>query len=78
MKQETMTKTFVKKLDNGYLINELVLTNEWEKIVKNLENKGVSEEGIQAILLPYDPVNKTNEVDKKYVSVNCQYFKKTL
>lgn len=73
-----MTKTFIKKLENGYLVNELVLTNEGEKLVKNLEGKWVSEEGIQAILLPYDAVKKTNEVDKKYVSINCQYFKKTL
>ena len=78
MKQETMIKTFVKKLDNGYLVNELVLTSEWEKLVKNLENKWVSDEWIQSILLPYDAIKKTNEIDKKYVSVNCQYFKKTL
>ena len=34
--------------------------------------------GIASILIPYDTVKKTNTIDKKYVSISCQYFKKTL
>lgn len=72
------TKKFIKKLENGYLIQEMVLTNAGETLVKDLENNGVSDEWIQSILSPYDTVKKTNTIDKKLVSVSCQYFKKDI
>ena len=70
------TKKFVKKLENGYLIQELVLTKEGQALVKDLENNWLSNDWIQSILSPYDVVKKQNQIDKKYVSFSCQYFKK--
>ena len=70
------TRKFVKKLENGYLIQELVLTKEGQNLVKDLEANWVSNDWIQSILSPYDTVKKQNVVDKKLVSFSCQYFKK--
>ncbi len=72
------TKKFVKKLENWFLIQELVLTKQGETLVKDLENNWISDDGIASILIPYDTVKKTNTIDKKYVSISCQYFKKDL
>lgn len=72
------TKKFVKKLENWFLIQELVLTKQGETLVKDLESNGISDDWISSILMPYDTVKKTNTIDKKYVSISCQYFKKDL
>ena len=72
------TKKFVKKLENGYLIQELVLTKEGQNLVKDLEDNWLSNEWIQSILSPYDTVKKQNSIDKKYVAFACQYFKKDI
>ena len=74
----TTTKKFVKKLENGYLIQELVLTKDGQNLVKDLEANWVSNDWIQSILSPYDTVKKQNVVDKKLVSLSCQYFKKDM
>ena len=72
------TKKFVKKLENWFLIQELVLTKQGETLVKDLESNGISDDWISSILMPYDTIKKTNTIDKKYVSISCQYFKKDL
>ena len=72
------TKKFVKKLENGYLIQELILTKEGQNLVKDLEANWLSDDGIQSILSPYDTVKKQNSIDKKYVSFMAQYFRKDM
>lgn len=74
----TTTKKFVKKLENGYLVQEMILTKEGQNLVKDLEENGLSDEGIQSILSPYDTVKKQNQIDKKYVSFVAQYFRKDI
>lgn len=71
-------KKFVKKLDNWFLIQEMVLTKQWETLVQDLEKSWVSDEWIASVLSPYDAVKKTNKIDTKLVSISCQYFKKDL
>ena len=73
-----MIKKFIKKLENGYLIQELVLTKQGETLVKDLENQWLSEDWISALLIPYDTVKKTNTIDKNYVKLSSQYFKKNV
>lgn len=73
-----MIKKFVKKLENWFLIQELVLTKQGETLVKDLENQGLSEDWISAILNPYDIVKKQNKIDKTYVKLSTQYFKQSL
>ena len=72
------TKKFVKKLENGYLIQELILTKEGQNLVKDLEANWLSDDWIQSILSPYDTVKKQNSIDKKYVSFVAQYFRKDI
>lgn len=76
----TNTKIFkaVKKLDNGYLIQEMILTQAWVNLVNDLETSWLSQEWICSILTPYDTVKKTTITDKKYVSNIAQYFKKEI
>lgn len=73
-----MIKKFVKKLENWFLIQELVLTKQGETLVKDLENQWLSEDWISAILNPYDVVKKQNKIDKTYVKLSTQYFKQSL
>ena len=73
-----MIKKFIKKLENGYLIQELVLTKQGETLVKDLEKQWLSEDWISALLIPYDTVKKTNTIDKNYVKLSSQYFKKNV
>lgn len=74
------TKIFktVKKLDNGYLIQEMILTNEGQNLVENLNQAWLSQEWIASILTPYDTVKKTTTPDKKLVMNIAQYFKKEI
>ncbi len=44
------TKKFVKKLENWFLIQELVLTKQGETLVKDLESNGISDDWISSIL----------------------------
>lgn len=80
MATTTTNSTFkvVKKLENWYLIQELILTNEGSKLVEKLQAKNFSEEGIASILMPYDSTKKSQEVDRNYVEFSASYFKKTL
>lgn len=73
-----MIKKFVKKLENWFLIQELVLTKQGETLVKDLENQWLSEDWISAILNPYDIIKKQNKIDKTYVKLSTQYFKQSL
>lgn len=68
----------VKKLENGYLIQELILTNEWAKLVNKLQAKNFSDDGISAILMPYDSTKKAQEIDNNLVEFCASYFKKSL
>lgn len=68
----------VKKLDNGFLIQECLLTKQWETLVKDLEKNWMSNEWIASVLMPYDSTKKTQEKDKNLVSCVATYFKKSL
>ena len=68
----------IKKLENGFLIQELVLTKEWANLVADMEKAWLSQEWISSILTPYDTVKKQACIDKKYVAFSAQYFKKEL
>ena len=74
------TKVFkvVKPLENGYLIQEMILTQAWVNLVNDLESAWLSQDWICSILTPYDTVKKTTTTDKKYVANMAQYFKKTI
>ena len=67
----------VKKLDNGFLIQECLLTKQWETLVKDLEKNWMSNEWIASVLMPYDSTKKTQEKDKNLGCMrlyNLQYF----
>ena len=72
------TKKFVKKLENWFLVQEMILTKEGQNLVKDLEANWLSDDWIQSILSPYDTVKKQNSIDKKYVSFVAQYFRKDI
>ena len=76
----TTMNTFkiVKPLENGYLVQECILTKAWQNLVKDLADNGMSNEWIASMLLPYDSVKKQQVKDSKYVSAMAQYFKKTI
>lgn len=76
----TMSKTFkiVKPLENGYLVQELILTKQGENLVKDLTENGMSNDWIASVLLPYDTVKKVQTKDKNYVSTVAQYFKQSI
>ena len=76
----TTMNTFkiVKPLENGYLVQECILTKAWQNLVKDLQDNGMSNEGIASVLLPYDSVKKQQVKDSKLVSTVAQYFKKTI
>ena len=81
MANSTTTPTtfkVVKSLDNWYLIQECILTQKGQALVKNLQANWMSEEWICSILLPYDTTKKTQVKDKELVSAMAQYFKKSL
>lgn len=73
---------FIKKLSNGYLVQELILTKEGLDFVKNNEKQDdenkLSDEGVFSTFVPYDTVKKISIPEKKYVSFYTQYFKKDL
>lgn len=75
-----MSKTFkiVKPLENGYLVQELILTKQGENLVKDLTENGMSNDWIASVLLPYDTVKKVQTKDKNYVSTVAQYFKQSI
>ena len=76
----TIMNTFkiVKPLENGYLVQECILTKAWQNLVKDLQDNGMSNEWIASVLLPYDSVKKQQVKDSKLVSTVAQYFKKTI
>ncbi len=76
----TTMNTFkiVKPLENGYLVQECILTKQGQNLVKDLQDNGMSNEGIASVLLPYDSVKKQQVKDSKLVSTVAQYFKKTI
>ena len=73
---------FIKKLSNGYLVQELILTKEGLDFIKNNEKQDdenkLSDEGVFSTFVPYDTVKKISTPEKKYVSFYTQYFKKDL
>ncbi len=76
----TTMNTFkiVKPLENGYLVQECILTKQGQNLVKDLQDNWMSQEGIASVLLPYDSVKKQQVKDSKLVSTVAQYFKKTI
>ena len=64
----------VKKLDNGFLIQECLLTKQWETLVKDLEKNWMSNEWIASVLMPYDSTKKTQEKNKNLVSCLAIYL----
>lgn len=72
------TFKIVKPLENGYLVQECILTKQGENLVKDLTEKGMSNEWIASVLLPYDSVKKQQVKDSKLVSTVAQYFKKSI
>jgi len=77
---EKVSKVFkvVKPLENGYLVQEMILTQAWVNLVNDLETAWLSQDGICSILTPYDTVKKQTTTDKKYVANMAQYFKKEI
>lgn len=75
-----MPTTFkiIKPLENGYLIQECILTKKGQNTVKDLQDNGMSNEWIASVLLPYDTVKKQQVKDKELVSTVAQYFRKTI
>ena len=76
----TTMNTFkiIKPLENGYLVQECILTKAWQNLVKDLQDNWMSQEWIASVLLPYDSVKKQQVKDSKLVSTVAQYFKKTI
>ena len=72
------TFKIVKPLENGYLVQECILTKAWQNLVKDLQDNGMSNEWIASVLMPYDSVKKQQIKEPKYVSTVAQYFKKTI
>ena len=72
------TFKIVKPLENGYLVQECILTKQGENLVKDLTDKWMSQEWIASVLMPYDSVKKQQVKDSKLVSTVAQYFKKTI
>lgn len=79
IEQMKTVKKFISQIENGYVINECILTKEWAKLVEQLENNpDFSEDWIKGLLFPYDPKTRTNPKDDNLVVISSQYFKKNI
>lgn len=72
------TFKIIKPLENGYLVQECILTKKGQNLVKDLQENWMSNEGIASVLMPYDAVKKQQVKDKELVSTVAQYFKKSI
>lgn len=59
-----MKKIISQKIENGFIIHQFILTNDWENYVKNCE---LDDEFMLWELLPYNSKTKKQEINKIYV-----------